>query len=153
MASYVVDGFWAASLAGTRVAYDRCVVVRQASCRSEAAKFVRRDRPGRRNRDNKENGAIEGISMMSIALTLDFERTPPLESIQMYSAIAVPFWFNFMYLSNCCDVESAFCCGLKCCRAPTGWLQSSRNINIRLRYMKLESPVNLRINYCACNVG
>ena len=39
-------------------------------------------------------------------LTFDFERTPPVESIQIYSAIAVPFWSRDMYFSNCVPIVS-----------------------------------------------
>lgn len=41
-------------------------------------------------------------------LTLDFERTPPVASIQMYSAIALPFWSSFMYFINCAGVLELF---------------------------------------------
>jgi hypothetical protein len=45
--------------------------------------------------------ASVGVNDNEISLAFDFERTPPMLSIQMYSAIADPFWSSFMYFINC----------------------------------------------------
>jgi len=45
--------------------------------------------------------AIGGGKDSGISLAFDFDRTPPVLSIQMYSAIADPFWSSFMYFNSC----------------------------------------------------
>lgn len=49
----------------------------------------------------KSKGGVAFGGTREFALTLDLERVSPMASIQTYSAMILPFWSSFRYLSSC----------------------------------------------------